>query len=578
MFMRNLHASLLALLLLSLAALAQQPPQPTSTTPADATKNTQAEKAAEKPAPTPAPTPRTMPNDQKAYMDAQRIKDPVKKMEALEKYLTDYPNSPMVSSAHLAILETLVKLTPRQPDKILWQVKRMVDRQGGFSTGFTESQIATQLLKAEMFEEAEQYAQKAAVATAEFMERQLKSLQQQKARPLSVLGQIYLKQGKLKEAEAKFKEAFAVHPQEAGVAVGLAEIAEKQGKDKDVVEYLLAAGRLKLEERKKLETFWSKTHGGSLKGLEEELDHRYHKEYGNLIPVARYQPTAVRSTRAVLAEVFTGAACGPCVAADLAFEAMMNRYSRKELVVLMYHMHIPGPDPMTNPATLARGRYYGVGGVPGYNIDGLGLRTGGGPKEATKDNYNRNNPVVEQRLEASAEAQIKLDATLESGIVKVAANVTVEPAALKQYTEAAKAAAAAAANPNVSAEPVFRLHVALAEDGLRYTGENGIRIHPVVVRALAGENATGLKLDPAAPATLAASFDLAAISTGLKTYLDEYEAKDGKLRSEDFAFTEKKHEINANNLSIVAFVQEEKSKKILQAIQVPLNGKGVAMK
>lgn len=575
MLMRSLHPSLFALLLLSVAAFAQQPPQPASATPADANKNAQAEKAAEKPQPTPAPTPRAMPPEQKAYMDAQRIKDPDKKLEALEKYLTGYPNSPMVSSAHLAILETLVKLTPRQPEKILWQVKRMMERQGGFSTGFTESQIATQLLKAEMLEEAEQYAQKAAVATAEFMERQLKSLQQQKARPLSVLGQIYLKQGKLKEAEAKFKEAFAVHPQEAGVAVGLAEIAEKHGNDKEVVEYLLAAGRLKSEERKKLETFWSKTHGGSLKGLEEELDHRYHKEYGNLIPVTRYQPTANRSTRTVLAEVFTGAACAPCVAADLAFEAMMSRYSRKELVVLMYHMHIPGPDPMTNPATLARGRYYGVGGVPGYNIDGLGLKTGGGSKDMTRDNYNRNNPVVEQRLEASAEAQLKLDAALEGGIVKVTANVNIEPAALKQYAEAAKAAAKEGEAAN---EPVYRLHVVLAEDGLRYTGENGIRIHPVVVRALAGENATGLKLDPAAPATLTASFDLAAISTGLKTYLDEYEAKDGKLRSEDFAFTEKKHEINANHLSIVAFVQEEKSKRILQAIQVPLNGKGVAMK
>src|SRR4030095_7674689 len=105
------------------------------------------------------------------------------------------------------------------------------------------------------------------------------------------------------------------------------------------------------------------------------------------------------------AEVFTGSACPPCVAADLAFEAMMGRYSRKELVVLMYHMHIPAPDPMVNQATLARGRFYGVSGVPGYNIDGLGLQVGGGSKEMTKDNYNRNNPVVEKRMESVAEAQ-----------------------------------------------------------------------------------------------------------------------------------------------------------------------------
>ncbi len=580
MFKRSLYASLLASCLLSIAVVAQQQSPPTSPAQADANKSVPPEQAAVKPAPTPSPTPRAMPPEMKAVMDAQRIKDPDKKIEALEKAIADNPNSPYVTMAHQTILETLVKLTPRQPDKILAQAKRMIERQGGFSTGSTEAQIAAQLLKAEMLEEAEQYAQKAITGSNEFVERQLKMFQQQKARPLATLGQVYLKQGKLKEAEAKLKEAYAIYPQETGVSLALAELAEKNGQDKDVVEYLMAAGRLKAAERQKLETFWSKTHGGSTKGLEEELDHRYHKDYGNLVPVTAYQPTASRSNRTVLAEVFTGAACGPCVAADLAFEAMMNRYARKDLVVLMYHLHIPGPDPMVNPATVARGRYYGVSGVPGYNIDGLGLKTGGGSKEMTKDNYNRNNPVVEKQLGLPAEAQIKLDATLEGGIVKVTANVTVEPAALKQYAEAAKAVVKEGESATADNEPVYRLHVALVEDGLRYTGENGIRIHPVVVRALAGANAGGLKLDPGEPETLSARFDLAEISADLKKYLDEYEAKDGKVRSgnEDFAFTEKKHEINASHLSIIAFVQEEKSKKILQAIQTSLNGKGVAMK
>ena len=114
-----------------------------------------------------------------------------------------------------------------------------------------------------------------------------------------------------------------------------------------------------------------------MKGLEEKLDAEYLKLNPPPIKVEHYAPTAKRSNKTVLAEVFTGAGCGPCVAADLGFDAMMERYKREELVVLMYHLHIPLPDPMTNLATQARGKFYAVNGVPSYAMDGKSASGGG---------------------------------------------------------------------------------------------------------------------------------------------------------------------------------------------------------
>jgi tetratricopeptide (TPR) repeat protein len=565
----------LLLVLIVVATIAAAAQQPTTSSPSQPPSNA-------KPTPTPTPaTPaaaaRVMPPDQKAYSDAARIKDPQKKIEALEKFLEQYPDTFMASSAHLEILDAIIKSQPENKDRILAQAdKAMQKAVAGFSSGSVASNIASRLMKAGLLAEAEQYAEKSVVSTEEYVAQMVKDMQRQKARPLSILGQIYLKEGKLKEAELKLKAAFAINPQEPDVAVSLAEVAEKKGREKEALEYLLAAGKLKPAEKQKLETFWRKAHGGSAEGLEEELDARFHKEFAGLIPVTRYQPAEKRSNRAVLAEVFTGAACGPCVAADVGFEAMMERYSRQELIVVMYHQHIPGPDPMTNSATQSRFRFYGGGGVPSYNIDGQGLQTGGGTKEMAKGFFQRVNPVIEKRLLAPAEASIKLDAVLDNGVVKVAAQVAIDKAAMASAAPAAKAEPKA--EPGPGNEPAYRLHVLLVEEMLRYPGENGIRLHPVVVRAMGGAESKGFPVDPAGAETINARFDIAAISAALKKYTEDFEAERSKDRDEPFTFSEKKYAVSPNNLSIVAFVQEEKSKKVLQATTVRLSGKGIAMK
>ncbi len=510
--------------------------------------------AAQAPTPTPAPQMPLLPPDRKAFTDAQRITDPPKKIEALEKLLIDFPRSSMISTVHQELAKTLAKSLPDQQDRILIHANLAVEKANEFSRRFTFNQIATDLTEAGvLLDKAEEFANRA-LALAE--EEQMKALRMARASHQSLVGRIYLKKGKVKEAEKAFTAAYnAVPLTDASpttlrqAALGLAEIHEKSGKYDKALDYLSTAalfGKADAKLRERLEAAYRKTNHNSAAGLVEMIDAKYEKMYPHPVKAEPYQPTKARTNRTVLAEVFTGSGCPPCVAADLAFDAYLERYSRKDMIVLMYHLHIPLPDPMTNPSTQARSGYYTVRGVPSFMIDGDSSQSGGGPRNMTKDVYERLRPMIDKQLETEAGAEIRLTATFSGSVVTVTANV----ANLKKGVETAK------------------LQIALVEEKLRYSGENGIRFHPVVVRSLAGEGGKGIALDAAKLAPAEWRFDINAITEENKKHLDKYEED---RKADNFTFSEKMHAIDPSKLSIVAFVQDEKTKQVLQAASLKLS-------
>ena len=120
---------------------------------------------------------------------------------------------------------------------------------------------------------------------------------------------------------------------------------------------------------------------------------------------------------------------------------------------------------MTNPNTNARAYLaYNLNGVPTYMIDGKRGNGGGGPRANAKEVYERFNRDLENDLETPAEAHISVDASLHDQSVRV-------HAAVKDVAGDSKD---------------LKLHIALVEKELRYNGENGIRFHPMVVRAIKG--------------------------------------------------------------------------------------------
>lgn len=502
--------------------------------------------AAQKPQATPTATPTAPPAairpDQKAYDDARRISEPQKKIEALEKFVIDFPDSFMKSMARFDVLDTIIRNFPDQKDKIRAAAEKILAHGQGNITfrGMNYSNVASRLLSAGiLLEWAEELAKK---GNSTFEQDLAKELKTGRSRNLDTLGRIYLKQGKTKQARKLLKEALKLEPDLTTAMLGMAEIEASDGDQKAALElYTNAAVKapLKKTDRQQMEQAYRVTHNDSLNGLEDLLDEKY-KKLNAGINFAHFQPTPKRSNRTALAELFTGSGCGPCVAADLGFEGLIDRYKRQDLVVLIYHLHVPAPDPMTNPATVERGKYYAVPGTPTSVVDGFKLPSGGGPREMTRDFYDRINPKIEQRLESPAAAEVTVTATIEGNQLK--SRVTVDK--IK------------------SPSPDLRLQLALTEDGLRYTGENGVRFHPMVVRSLGGKDASGFVVLGSGPTNVEWTFDLKALSDELKKYLDEYEQKGH--RGDTFTFSEKKFQIDPQKLSVVAFVQDMKTKDVLQ--------------
>jgi hypothetical protein len=260
------------------------------------------------------------------------------------------------------------------------------------------------------------------------------------------------------------------------------------------------------------------------------------------------------------------------VGASIAFEAGLNKYRRSEYILLSYHIHIPLPDPMTNPATLARQQFYSVRSSPSYFVDGE-ASGGGGSADAAKTLFeSKIDPMIAKHMEEAPEAAIELTAQAAKSTVKV--KTTVSKVA--------------------GTSDKLKLQIALVEENVRYSGENGTRFHDMVVRSMASPPAPaaagnqpetgnaaagtpsiplpalGFALKPGQGGTFEYTFDLAKAAADALAHLQDFETN---TRKGEYSFRQKKHEIDPSKLSVVAFVQDEASKKILQAVYVKLGGK-----
>jgi hypothetical protein len=229
------------------------------------------------------------------------------------------------------------------------------------------------------------------------------------------------------------------------------------------------------------------------------------------------------------------------VGAGLAFDAALERYTRQDFVVLNYHVHIPAPDPMVNPATVTRRQFYNVNSSPSYFFDGDADGGGGSAENAKSIFESKVDPVIAKHLAEKPGAQIRLQASSSGSTVKVKAGVS-------------KVA---------STSDKLRLQIALAEDVVSYGGENGERFHPMVVRSMAldAKQNQGFALKPGKGGTFEYTFDLAKAVADAKAHLENFETVE---RKGEYKFRQKKHDITGG-LVVVAFVQDEATKKVLQA-------------
>ena len=191
-------------------------------------------------------------------------------------------------------------------------------------------------------------------------------------------------------------------------------------------------------------------------------------------------------------ELFTGAQCPPCVAADVAFDALARAYRPGDLILIQYHMHIPGPDPMTNPDTVGRWDYYtqkfpkNVTGTPTTLFNGKPFEEydqdpthrGGGPMANAENKFGQYRTIINGLLDGSTDVKATGSARRDGDKVTITAGAA-----------------------GVKGDDVV-LRLILLEESVKYVGGNGLRVHHDVVRAFPnGLKGTAVK-DGSARATV----------------------------------------------------------------------------
>ena len=388
----------------------------------------------------------------------------------------------------------------------------------------------------------------------------------------NLLGESLAQQGKSVAAEKAFRNSYAIKTNK-DASLGIARAAEKNGKNEEALKFAATAvltGKAEPSEVEYFRSLYAKQHQGKTTGAEDYLDTAYKKTYKNPVKGEKYKPTSKRTTRVVLAELFTGAGCIPCIPIDYTLETALDDYSPKEIAILVYHWHAPTWDPLGNYSSDSRVNYYDVKGAPTIFFDGKKSDKAGdyfgsdGEEDEIQEIAKGINEEIRQNLEVPSQADLILKARRNGQLIK--AEVVAEKF------------------KNVSND--VSLQIALVENEVTYSGENGLRFHPMVVRALAGDNDKrnyGFKIDPSKSNKIEYVFDVDKIVARNADYYKTFpmekmsefsERYGGKVpESLKVEFKFKKNQINAEHLSVIAFLQDNKSKKILQTSWVNLASK-----
>lgn len=490
-------------------------------------------------------------------MDARALKDPAARLAALERFVEEFPASSMAATARREIVTAALAV---DPNEAVARAKALGWKLDPVETSALNRHLAAELVREKtLLPEAEEAARKAIeLLTYEAFEAssrrrtgangdpagdvgQIRARYQvEKAQLSETLAQVVLARGRTGEARGLFKEALHGNPSLSPAALSLATLAEKEGNSGEALEYHAQAMLAKPspESRKRFNESWNKVKGGNA-GQQKWLDERYRALFPSPLRPVMYTPTAKRTKRVVLGELYTGAGCPPCLASDLAFDSMLERYRRSDFVFIAYHQHVPRPDPMANLDTITRWKWQQGRGVPTYAINGVPINFGGGGRETASAIETLLRDRIDAQLEAEPEALLQLESSRDAEAVNVSVEATGVEGASKDLV----------------------LSLVLVEKELTYSGENSYRFHPMVARSI-----VNFPLDGSRSKSVTHRFDLAAVQAALVKHIDDFERHDERHNKDgNFRFAERQTTVDASHLAVAAFVQDAKTRKVLQA-------------
>lgn len=276
------------------------------------------------------------------------------------------------------------------------------------------------------------------------------------------LGRIARAAGDLREARRHLLSA-AFGMRGGGAAnLELGRLYEQQGEpERAMSRYLITmldmknTGEVGLEALQELYT----AEHGSADGLAALLADMAEGRVPALHPIPREPDEVQKTGRVVLAELFTGAMCPPCAAADVAFDALGEFFEADEVVLLQWHLPIPAPEPLVAQVSLDRAQQKGVRGTPTAVFGGTAAISGGGKADQAPNVFAKYRDALAPLLAVPQRIELVGDARLNGSSISLSAFARVgDPSGL-------------------------RLHAVLTEDTLIFPGRNGILFHHHVARA-----------------------------------------------------------------------------------------------
>ena len=499
------------------------------------------------------------PTDARALSQAFSQQEPKVALQALAKFITDRPQSPLAMMAwETRIMVSAIQDVPSEEveqliagyeqEMALWGPRLQQTSQGNIGIILAQTKYTPDFsLKF--------------VSTADkaITDESLKELKEQlkTAREgiLTVQALKYIESDDADRAEKAFgflSKLRVKNPFDPAVLYGLARFQEKAKQIDEaislyaeVVSLPMLEAFLQREWTQKsngpkrdlpsatLAKLWEAKHGKT-EGLDEFKDETYRKR----VVAFADQPSAEApaGNKLVLCELFTGSSCPPCVGADIATGALEVTYPKTQVIVLRYHQHIPGPDPLTNSDSEDRfTNYYRGQGTPTVLLNGTPVNNVGGYLPNSPDIYRGLKTLIKQQLDSKANIQVGVNARVVDGTLQLVANVT----GLDQLGDEAKD---------------VRLRVVIAEDEVHFLARNGVRSHEMIVRQMVG-GPGGVEPEDG-KLSIKKSIPLAELKSSLNDYLKKYE------ESEGIDFPAKP--LDLKRLHVIAFVQNDESHEILQ--------------
>jgi len=245
------------------------------------------------------------------------------------------------------------------------------------------------------------------------------------------------------------------------------------------------------------------------------------------------------SQRVAVVEHFVNSHSTPSIGHEVAFDATLQAYQPKDVILLQYHVyHVP--EPLVNADAEARLKYYRDAnqsvGVCSELLNGKPRAISGANRWDGEDVYRSLRDDLNKALETDTTFGLKLKVERNGDKIDAVADVT----GLKKPGEN------------------LRLRFVLLQDSVRFAGR-GPRLHRHVVRALPG-GVDGFALTEK-EAHKAVTVDLVQLKKALHDYRSDFNKGLWKFREEESP-------LNLKNLKVVALIQDDDTKEILQAAQI----------